>query len=77
VRLEEGRVHANVALPGLALHYTVDGSEPTAASPRYTEALGISSDVPRDARIVSIASFDTRGRSSRVATIALKDAFDA
>ena len=28
-------VHANVALPGLALHYTLDGSEPHAASPRY------------------------------------------
>jgi len=33
--------------------------------------------IPPDARTFSIASFDTRGRSSRVATIALKDASDA
>ncbi len=73
VRLEEGRIHANVALPGLALRYSFDGSAPNAASPLYSAPLSIAPD----ARTFSIASFDTRGRSSRVATIALKDASDA
>lgn len=70
VRLCDGRIHANVALPGLALRYTFDGSEPDAASPRYAGALA----VPPAAAAFTIASFDTRGRRSRSATIALKDA---
>lgn len=53
----DGAVHANVALPGLALHYTVDGSAPTAASARYGQ--------PVAATGVRIAAFDTRGRGSR------------
>jgi len=72
VRLEEGRIHANVALPGLALRYRFDDVAPDGGSPRYGAPLSI----PPDARTLSIASFDTRGRSSRSATIALKDAFD-
>jgi hexosaminidase len=60
VALIAGAVHANVALPGLALHYTVDGSLPTAASPRYT--------APVRAGNVRIAAFDTRGRASRTVT---------
>lgn len=35
VVIKDGVVQANVALPGLALHYTIDGSEPHAGSPRY------------------------------------------
>jgi len=73
VQLQDGRVHANLALPGLALRYTFDGNAPDAASARYAGPLSI----PPDARTLSIASFDTRGRSSRVTTIALKDASDA
>ena len=33
VAVIDGLAHANVALPGLALHYTLDGSEPAPASP--------------------------------------------
>jgi hexosaminidase len=51
-----GAFHANVALPGLALHYTVDGSEPASSSPRYTG--------PVAAIDFRIATFDTRGRKS-------------
>jgi len=76
VRLDDGAIHANVALPGLALRYTFDGSMPDADSPRYSAPLRFASDVPPDARIFGIASFDTRGRSSRVAIIDLKDASD-
>jgi hexosaminidase len=53
----DGAFHANVALPGLALHYTLDGSEPSAHSLRYS--------VPVAAGSIRIATFDTRGRKSR------------
>ena len=61
VAVVKGAVHANVALPGLALHYTVDGTEPTAASPRYAQ--------PVAAGGVRIAAFDTRGRRGRIVHI--------
>ncbi|MDQ2823674.1 MAG: carbohydate-binding domain-containing protein [Pseudomonadota bacterium] len=53
----DGAIHANVALPGLALHYTLDGSDPTSSSPCYTGPVAAAS--------ISIATFDTRGRKSR------------
>jgi hexosaminidase len=59
----DGAFHANIALPGLALHYTLDGSEPSPASPRYVAPV-----VGSDFRI---ATFDTNGRKSR--TIHLDD----
>ncbi|MFC5481233.1 family 20 glycosylhydrolase [Massilia suwonensis] len=69
---EGGWVHANTAFPGLALRYTLDGTEPDAASARYREPVA----VPPDA-VLKIASFDTRARSSRVLTLELKDRTDA
>ena len=68
--VREGRIlRANVALPGLALHYTLDGSEPSAASPR------IDGDVEAgpQARAFKVATFDTRGRKSRTVTIDLEE----
>jgi hexosaminidase len=59
--------HANVALPGLALHYTLDGSEPDAASPRYTGPV----EAGQDAAVFKVATFDTRGRKSATVVIAL------
>jgi hexosaminidase len=56
---------ANVALPGLALHYTVDGSEPTARSARYDRPVPVAPAVVA----FRIATFDTRGRKSRTVTI--------
>jgi len=73
VLLKDGRIHVNLALPGLALRYRFDGGAPDASSPRYDAPLSI----PADARIFGVASFDTRGRSSRVATIDLRDVSDA
>jgi hexosaminidase len=68
---QDGRtLHANVALPGLALHYTLDGSAPTSASPRI-DASGKVEAQPGD-RLFKVATFDTRGRSSLVVTLALE-----
>lgn len=62
--LREGWLHANVALPGLAVHYTLDGLEPRLDSPRYAAPV-----LAAAAREVKLASFDTRGRASRVVTL--------
>jgi len=68
-----GRLHANVAFPGLVLRYTVDGNAPDGASPRYQAPLS----VPAQAVTFRIASFDTRGRTSRVVTLDRKEVPDA
>jgi hexosaminidase len=67
--LDGAVVRANVALPGLAMHYTLDGSEPGADSPRYEGPVAPGPD----ARMFRIAAFDTRGRSSRIVTIVLRE----
>ena len=59
--IRDGMVHANIDFPGLAIRYTTDGTDPGPESPVYTgpvEAAGT----------IKLASFDTRGRSSRVST---------
>ena len=64
VSLQDGAAHANVALPGLALHYTVDGSEPLAEGPRYEAPVALARGA-----VFRIASFDTRGRRSRIVSL--------
>jgi hexosaminidase len=71
--VEDGSVHANVAFPGLVLRYTFDDTDPDADSPRYRSPV----PVPAGAATFKIASFDTRGRRSRVVAIDLKDLPDA
>ncbi|MFC0134928.1 hypothetical protein CR105_20610 [Massilia eurypsychrophila] len=63
---------ANVALPGLALHYTVDGSEPTARSMRYEQPVPLAAA----GGAFRIATFDTRGRKSRTVTLTSEAAAD-
>jgi len=63
----DGMLHANLDLPGLALHYTLDGSEPGAHSPRYTVPVALAGS-----RAVKLASVDTRGRASRIVTLNLE-----
>ena len=70
VCLRDGEIRANVAFPGLALRYRFDGQDPDPGSPRYEGPL----TAPPGATAFTIASFDTRGRRSRSATIALEDA---
>jgi len=57
--IRDGMVHANIDFPGLIIRYTTDGTDPDPESPVYTgpvEAAGT----------IKLASFDTRGRSSRI-----------
>jgi hexosaminidase len=57
-KVENGRLHVNTAYPGMEVRYSTDGSDPTSASPLYSEPLEMTSDV------VKLSTFDARGRSS-------------
>ena len=67
---KDGAAHANVALPGLALHYTTDGSEPDSGSWRYAAPVAVAPHSPA----LKIATLDTRGRKSRSVTLYPEDA---
>lgn len=60
--IENGMLKANVELPGLAIRYTTDGSEPTATSQLYENPVKVSGTV-------KLKSFDLAGRSSRISEI--------
>ncbi len=60
--IEDGKLHANVAFPGLAIRYAADGGEPTAASPRYAGPVAVTGTV-------RLKTFDTRGRGSRTSVV--------
>jgi hexosaminidase len=66
--VRDGALYANVALPGLALRYTLDGSEPHAGSALYQGPVMAVAGTLR----YKIATFDTRGRKSRTVTLALE-----
>jgi hexosaminidase len=66
-KVQNGHVHVNVAYPGLAIRYSTDGSEPSAASALYTGPIPL-------AGTVKLKSFDTRGRGSRTVAVARDDA---
>jgi len=66
--VEEGRLVANTALPGLAIHYTVDGAIPTAASPRYEGPVPLPA-AAAGAPPIHLRSFDAGGRGSRPVAI--------
>lgn len=55
---QSGKLLANVQLPGFAIRYTVDGSEPTEQSTRYTEPLVAEGTV-------AFRVFDGDGRGGR------------
>lgn len=65
-RVQDGVLHANTAFPGLAVHYTVDGGAPGIHSPRYADPVPLAG-----CRCVKLATFDTRGRASRIVTLNL------
>ncbi|MEM8513380.1 hexosaminidase [Massilia sp. MP_M2] len=65
--VEDGVLQATTAFPGLGLHYTVDGRDPDAGSPRYVHPVPL-----HGVRVVKLASIDTRGRVSRIVTLNLE-----
>lgn len=58
VRVEKGQVFANVALPGIQIRYTTDGSEPNVQSPVYKDPLTIKGTI-------KFKTFDATGKSGR------------
>ena len=60
--VEHGKLIASTEYPGLEIRYTTDGSDPTAASARYTKPIAVRGTV-------KLSTCDTRGRVSRVTTV--------
>ena len=58
-QIEDGLLRANAAYPGLAIHYTTDGSIPDASSPRFEEPVAVIGTV-------KLRCVDGRGRGSRI-----------
>jgi hexosaminidase len=56
--VRDGQLHANVALPGLQIRYTTDGSEPNQASALFREPIQVRGEY-------RLRTFDTRGRGGR------------
>jgi hexosaminidase len=60
--IRNGRLEANVALPGLDIRYTTDGAEPQLTSAQYSDSVAVGG-------AVKLRTFDTRGRGSRTVTV--------
>lgn len=60
--VENGKVLANVQLPGMVIRYTTDGKEPTAKSPVYTEPVAATG-------AVKLKVFDSAGRGGRTIAV--------
>jgi hexosaminidase len=55
------QITANSGLPGFEIHYTTDGTTPTASSPVYTK--------PLSTPLVKFGLFNAAGRSGRITTV--------
>ncbi len=63
LKIVDGQVRCSLEMPGFALRYTTDGTEPTARSPE------VRGPIPAKGR-VSVAAFTPAGRKGHTATIA-------
>ena len=61
-KVSNGMLEANTVFPGLAIHYTFDGSEPTVMSNQYEQPVEVTGEV-------KLRAFDDQGRASRTITI--------
>ncbi len=57
-RIDNGRLVANTAYPGMTVRFTTDGTDPTPTSPVYGGPVDV------DADVVKLSTFDSRGRAS-------------
>lgn len=62
--IENNKLKANVAYPGLEIRYTTNGGEPTVDSSLYVEPVILNGN-----KVIKLRTFDTRGRGSRVVTL--------
>ena len=62
LKIENGRVAANVQFPGLELRYTTDGSDPEVDSKLYSAPIS-------EKGVIKVAAFDAGGRRGRVAEV--------
>jgi hexosaminidase len=60
--IENGKIVANIQLPGLTLRYTTDGKEPTVKSKVYTSPLDVKGTV-------KLKAFSVKGRSGKSISI--------
>jgi len=63
--VENGLLKANTDLPGLAIRYTTDGSEPTTKSALFESPVKVSG-------LVKLKAFDSAGSSSRTSIVTAK-----
>ncbi len=63
--IDNGELRANVEYPGLTLHYTTDGTDPTLASPHYTKPVVVKGPV-------TLKSFDAAGKASHRVNVSLE-----
>lgn len=64
--VRDGQVRANVEFPGMAIHYTIDGSTPTVDDPIYRAPIPVVEGM-------QFRSFDSRGRGSRSVIVSPSD----
>jgi hexosaminidase len=60
--IEDGKLNANTAYPGLQIRYTTDGTKPTVESYLYNSPVAVKG-------MIKLRSFNSIGRGSRVATV--------
>jgi hexosaminidase len=62
-KVENGRLFANTAYPGMVVRYTTDGSDPTADAQLYSGPVSVV------AGTIKLSTFDARGRASLTTTV--------
>lgn len=62
VKVEEGKVHANTQFPGLAIKYTIDGTEPSFKSKTYSTPISQSG-------LMKFKAFNSSGKGGRTIAV--------
>lgn len=62
--IRDGKLHANIALPGITIRYTLDCTEPVSDSPVYSEPVEVTGD-----ETIRVAGFSSSGRPGRSVSV--------